>query len=204
MLPVDFGKRRCQCSHIVIRVGDHRPQQFLVAKQRGKDTQRNFRRLCQRAHDKKERLTDIAAVEPCGVLQIPRHVHICLPHQEYTKCTDKPRKTKRENRVQRMNFAEHQVLRNNENLFRNHHLKQDQSESKFTAFEFKSRKSIPRHIRCDNTGYDPDKYHCESVQIKPTEVQLFPRLHKSFRAKCGGKNQKRIHLRRLALCLECR
>ena len=90
-------------------------------------------------------LAGVRAVQIGGLGDFIGDAHVGLPQEEGAKRRNKTREHQREDGVGGPHLCQHLVLRNNEDLARQHHLDQHQTEQQLFAGEFQLGKGIARH-----------------------------------------------------------
>ena len=115
-----------------------------------------------------------AAVDIGRFLQIHGKPFVTCLQQIRAEGSDNTRPYKTKGRIQHTHFGDHEVLRNNEDLRRDHHLYQNQGKEEFFSREFQTAEGISSH-RCRKTcTNDPEKDHKQSVFIQNQKIIAFP------------------------------
>ena len=171
MLTLQRADARRQRHLVDIHIHDQRPHHVAVGKQRGEYRQRHHRRARQRHHDQQERLTHAAAVEHRRFHQLVRQAHIELPQEERSERADQTGEHEREDRVQLAHLRQHQILRNDENLVRQHQLRQYDEEKQLLARELELRKRKARHRAEHRRAENAPEHEQQRIQIQAAERQ---------------------------------
>ena len=126
-------------------------------------------------------------------LQILRQSHVSLSQKEGTERSDNTREYKGKDRIQHTHLADHQVLRDDEDLYRNHHLEQYKTEAEITALEVQSSKCIACHSCCKNRTHYSEEDQKQCILVQKQEVHVIDNRNKCVFSPYFRENGERIY-----------
>ena len=151
-----------------------------------------------------ETLPDVAAVNGRRLFQILGQSLIPCFQQVGAERSDQTRKYQTHGGVQPAELCDHGVLRDDEDLGRDHHLDQHQGEEEGLPGELQTPESITGHGCCQAGEDHTEEDHQQGVFIQNEEVVAFPDRTKIFPMPAVGREDiKRIDRDRFLVGLEC-
>ena len=201
VLTVQGRKAGRQGHHVQIGVADQRPHQVGISEHRRKDGQCRHAGAGQRQHDLDKGLPLVTAVQIRRLCDLVGDAQIRLPQKEGAEGADQTGEHQRKDGVGGTHLCQHLVLRNNEDLARQHHLDQHQTEQQLFAGEFQFGKGIAchgaEHHRKDHTEQDQQT----RIDVEVGKGQALQCLDKAVQIPMGGQDLRRDR-HRLRLRLE--